>query len=74
MATPPITIEITTGSCKILVRGKRSTKGWIILQSKGGASEPIRLGHRKLKEDAIQYAQDACEPDTRSTFIVQPSA
>ncbi len=68
----PITLEITTGSCKIIVRGKRSRKGWAILQSPGGASEPIRLDQRKLKEDAIQYAQDACEPGTKATFIVQP--
>jgi hypothetical protein len=73
MPSPPITVEITTGSCKILVRGKRSAKGWVILQSPGGAHEPIRLDQRKHKDEAIQYAQDACKPGTQATFIIQPN-
>jgi hypothetical protein len=73
MPSPPITLEISTGSCKILVRGKRSTKGWDILQNPGGAKEPIPLAKRKSKDDAIQCALDACEPDTIATFTVQPA-
>ncbi len=71
--TRPITLEISTGPCKILVRGKRSTKGWVILDTPGGAKEPTPIAKRKSKEEAIQCARDACEPGTSATFTVQPS-
>lgn len=72
MPPPPVTTEITAGACRILVRGKRSTKGWTILETPGGAREPKPLAQRKLKEEAIQYARDACEPGVNATFTVQP--
>lgn len=67
----PLTLEITRGSCRVRVYGKRSTKGWTIIRTDGAKSEP--QGHRKAKEDAIQLALDCCEPDTARFFTVKPA-
>ena len=67
----PVTTEITTGSCTVLVRGKRSTKGWVILET--GGAKATRLGHIQGKDKAIQFAMDACEPGVTATFTVRPA-
>ena len=68
---PPVTVEITIASCKILVRGKRSGKGWIILET--GGAKSVHLGFQPNKELALQFAHDACEPGTAATFTIRPS-
>lgn len=68
---PPITLEITSDTSRVRVKGKRSTKGWDIIQVKGASATP--LGHRKAKADAIQYALDACEPGSHGTYLVRPA-
>lgn len=68
---PPLTLEITRGSCKVRVYGKRSTKGWNIIRTDGARADS--QGHRKAKEDAIQLALDCCEPDTVRSFSVKPA-
>ncbi len=69
--TPPVSLEITTGSCTILVRGKRSTRVWNVVRTDGAHSEP--QGHRKTKDDALQLARDCCEPGVKATFTLIPS-
>lgn len=70
--TPPVTLEITRGSCTVQVRGKRSNKGWRVLRTDAGKADFI--GTRKAKEDAVQLALDCCEPGViNARFLVKPS-
>ena len=69
--SPVLTLEITRGPCKVLVYGKRSTKGWNVVRTDGAHNE--RQGHRKTKDEALQLALDACEPGVMAVFSVRPS-
>ncbi len=69
--TPPVSLEISIGICTILVRGKRSTRGWDVVRVDGCHSEP--QGHRKSKDDALQLARDCCEPNLKATFLLKPT-
>ena len=61
-----LTTVIHVGPCQIHVIGHRSRKGWnITFNSKF-------QGERKHKKDAIQLAEDACEPGVKGTFKVEP--
>lgn len=71
MTSPSTTLEITSSGSLIRVKGKRSTKGWNILEVTGAKSTP--LAHIKGKDKAIQYALDACEPGTTATYLVRPA-
>lgn len=71
MSSPPVTLEITSDTSLVRVKGNRSTKGWNILQVGGASATP--LGHRKAKADAIQFALDACEPGSHATYLVRPA-
>ena len=70
--TPPVSLEITSGSCTILVRGKRSTRGWNVVRVDGAHTD--LQGHRKTKDAALQLAHDCCEPGVKATFALIPSA
>ena len=70
--TPPVSLEITTGRCTILVRGKRSTRGWDVVRVDGGHSE--RQGHEKTKDAALKLAFACCEPGVKATFALLPAA
>ena len=61
-----LTTVIHCGPCQIHVIGHRSRKGWNI------TFHGKFQGERKLKQDAIQLAQDACEPGVKGTFKVEP--
>ena len=61
-----LTTVIHCGPCQIHVIGHRSRKGWNITFN--GKFQ----GERKLKQEAIQLAQDACEPGIKGTFKVEP--
>lgn len=65
-----ITQVIHRSGCVIQVMGKRSTKGWEILRRKGETLIP--QGDRPSKAEAIQHAEDACEPGVAATFVVRP--
>lgn len=70
-ASPPLTLEITRGTCTVQVRGKRSTKGWNVFLVAGAKHD--HQGFRKAKEDAVQLALDCCEPGVvKATFVVKP--
>ncbi len=69
--SPELTLEITRGTCRVVVYGKRSTKGWNVDLIEGAKCE--RQGHRKAKEDAIELALDCCEPGMVAVFRVKPS-
>lgn len=65
---PVTTLEITRGSNRIRVQGKRSRKGWNIFESHGASQ--TRLGFCERKEKAIKFARDCLEPDTINTTIL----
>jgi hypothetical protein len=67
---PPLTLEITSNGSTVRIYGKRSTKGWAILEVTGASAH--RLATVPLKQDAIQAALDCCDPDQPLTYHVKP--
>ena len=61
-----LTAVIHCGPCQIHVIGRRSRIGWNVTFN--GKFQ----GERKHKQEAIQLAQDACEPGVKGTFKIQP--
>jgi len=66
------TLSITRNNSRVVVLGKRSTKGWNVLRTDGARAD--HQGHRKRKEDALQLALDCCEPGISAEFTVKPSS
>lgn len=66
-----ITQVIHRGGCTINIVGQRSRKGWDVKRKDGDTIKS--QGHRKLKDEAIQLAEDACEPGVATTFFVCPA-
>lgn len=65
----PLTLNtvIHVGPCRIHIIGRRSTKGWDI------AVDGKLQAQRKSKKDAIQLAEDACEPGVKAVVTVKPT-
>jgi hypothetical protein len=73
MTDLPVTLEIHCGTCRILVHGSRSRKGWHIFRADGHSGED-RLAHVPHKDKAIRLARDCCEPDVvGAVFLVRPA-
>lgn len=69
---PKLSTEITCGSNKVRIYGKRSAKGWIVKRIDGATS--THIGYAKPKDEAIQLALDCCDPQTTGeTYRVAPS-
>jgi len=70
---PPQNLDVITtltiGPCSIRILGKRSRHGWDIAID---GSYQLKA-HRKTKDKALQFAQDACEPGVNVSITLSPT-
>jgi hypothetical protein len=74
ITTPPLVETVHSCTSVLRIHGKRSSKGWRLLQLTTPNAEPLVIDPRIIgKDHAIRTALDCCGEAVNSTFILKPA-